>query len=333
MLAPDALRRAIREMKSLTSQPFAVNLFCRMQPPPTQEQLDQTYPSDQLLAAVRSKLGLHAPEKVTLRSPPLQDQVQVILEEGVPVVSFTFGYLPDEMVRSLKAKGIYLMGTATTVAEALVLAGDSPEERKVDCVIAQGLEAGGHRGSFLPTTTTDPQGDLHQRQQPALALAQSLRQALQHRKDIAIVAAGGISNGQDAARYLVDQPPVADGVVMGTLFMLSSASSTPPAHREALLNDTQHTQLSNRMTGRFARGIPNALMKTMEEADTVPSYDIHSAKTKDIVTYATEHSNADYMLLLTGERHLEAAKYTERGTMSPGDIVNKLVKDITALQA
>ncbi|KAI8061157.1 2-nitropropane dioxygenase [Gongronella butleri] len=337
-LPADALRETIRDIKAQTSRPFAVNLFCRMQAAPTQAELQATYPSDEKLAAIRGKLGIAAPQQVTLRSPPLEDQVQVVLDEGVPVVSYTFGYLPQEMARALKAKGVYLMGTATTVAEALVLAGASPDDRKVDCVIAQGWEAGGHRGSFLPTTTppTDDQDKLEHSQQPTLKLARAVRAALRDRDDIAIVAAGGISNAEDAAAFLApgandgSSAPV-DGLVLGTLFMVSSTSGTPPLHREALMRDTQPTKVSRGMTGRFARGIPNELMRTFDDAPDLPSYDIHSSKTKDIIAHANQNSISDYMLLLSGDKHLDAAKYTENSTLSAEQVMNKLSNDLHTL--
>ncbi|KAI8340840.1 2-nitropropane dioxygenase [Chlamydoabsidia padenii] len=320
MMPATTMRSSIRDIQNMTSQPFAVNLFCRTQEPPTDEELQQDYDPDIQLATIRKQLSLPKPNKYALRSPPLIDQVQVILEENVRVVSFTFGYLPEDLTQQLKDQGVYLMGTATTVQEALFLAGPSKSKRRVDCVIAQGQEAGGHAGTFLPST---------QQQMATKDLTQAVYQALKDRDDIAIVSAGGISSGQEAASYL--NAYGSDGVVMGTLFMLSTESSTPPAHRQALLTDTQPTRRSKAMTGRYARGIPNVLMNSLEKVDqdTIPCYDIHSSHTKDIVTHATETGLADYMLLLSGDRHLEAAKYSENGSLSTTELMEKLVKDIS----
>ncbi|KAI8100037.1 2-nitropropane dioxygenase [Halteromyces radiatus] len=329
MLPTAALRSNIREIQAMTSQPFAVNLFCRMQEAPTEDELQQPYQPDITLNNVRRQLSIPTPSKYTLRSPPLIDQVQVILEENVKVVSFTFGYLPEDLTQQLWQQGVYIIGTATTVQEALFLAGSSNALRKVDCVVAQGLEAGGHRGSFLPTTK---EGDANQQQLSTQELSVAVRQALKDREDIAVVSAGGISSGKEAADYLTKGM---DGVVMGTLFMLSTDSSTPKPHRQALLTDTQPTRLTRALTGRWARGIPNSLMDTLEKLDdtTIPTYDIHSSRTKDIVNYATEKEIPDYMLLLSGDRHLAGAKYTENGTLSATQLMEKLVKDINAVSS
>ncbi|ORZ24659.1 2-nitropropane dioxygenase [Absidia repens] len=344
MMPTDTMRATIRDIQGMTTSPFAVNLFCRTQEVPTDDELQGAYNADSQLNIIRKQLSLSTPSKYSLRSPPLIDQVQVILEENVKVVSFTFGHLPDNLTQQLKQQGVYLMGTATTVQEALFLAGSSNVTRKVDCIIAQGIGAGGHRGSFLPTTlspdTTTTSDDTSNQQLPTMELSKAVKHALKDRDDIAIVSAGGISSGEEAAFYLgtkdsAGQGVSVDGVVMGTLFMLSTDSSTPKAHREALMNDKQPTRVTKALTGRYARGIPNALMDKLGELDQdkIPSYDIQSSRTKDIVTHATQNGISDYMLMLSGDRHLAAAKYTENGTLSTTELMEKLVKDINSTQA
>ncbi|KAI9306237.1 2-nitropropane dioxygenase [Cunninghamella echinulata] len=341
MYTPDLMRSTIRDIQSMTQQPFAVNLFCRMETAVTPQQLQQTYEPDSYLNSIRKKLNIPTPKEYTLRSPPLDDQLQVILEENVKIVSFTFGYLSNEQMEKLRKKNIYLMGTASTVTEALTLAGNSASTRKVDCIIAQGLEAGGHRSTFLPLDPNDPL----KTQYSTVDLVKAIKHALKDRDDLAIVCAGGISNGQDVAKYLIpttknsndndeDTTTVIDGVVMGTLFMLSTGSSTPMPHRQALIDDQQPTRITKALTGRYARGIPNAFMKTLETdalKDRIPCYDIHSSKTKDIASYATEHGIPDYMLLWSGDRHLEAAKYTNNGSLSTKELMEKLVNDVNSI--
>ncbi|CAO3608617.1 unnamed protein product [Cunninghamella blakesleeana] len=338
MLTPDIMRSTIRDIQSKTKEPFAVNLFCRMDTPVTPQELQQTYKADPYLDTIREKLNIPTPKEYTLRSPPLDDQIQVILEENVKVVSFTFGYLSDEQTKKLRQKNIYLMGTASTVTEALTLAGETKESSKVDCIITQGLEAGGHRSTFLPLDQNDPL----KTQQSTKDLVKKVKDALKGRDDIAIICAGGISDGNDVADFLlptrvkendVDDSTVIDGVVMGTLFMLTTTSSTPDVHRKALINDHQPTRLTKALTGRYARGIPNDFMNILESdelKDYIPRYDIHSSRTKDIATYATEHGIADYMLLLSGARHLDAAKYTNNGTISTKELMEKLVNDVNS---
>ncbi|KAI9312201.1 2-nitropropane dioxygenase [Dichotomocladium elegans] len=324
LMPVDQLRTTIREIKQSTSQPFAVNLFCRMEKDPSPEMLQQDYPAcDKVLGAIRSELGIPTPSTYTLRSPPLTDQISAIIEEHVPVVSFTFGYLPEDELKRLRHAGVYVIGTATTVEEALVLAGLDANypSRKVDAVVAQGLEAGGHRGSFL-------RGEELPTKQLASEIVKHFHTS---RVPIPVLAAGGLSTGKDVAEMLASTG--VDGVVLGTAFMLTQESGTSAAHRKIMLDPTATTRITRVLSGRNARGYPNRLMEQMESqvADKdIPSYDIHSARTKDIVAYATAHGVTDYMMLLSGSRASEAATYTEKGTLSAAALVKKLVDDAAA---
>lgn len=320
MLPATQLRSTIRSIRSKTNKPFAVNLFCRPSNPATEADLQKHYAkTDDELNKIRTELHIPIPEKYELRSPPFDEQINVLLEECVPVVSFTFGFLPDTAFKKLKSAGTYLIGTATTVNEALVLAGLDPSDptRKADAIVAQGVEAGGHRGSFLP-------GD----QLPVSELVAAIRQT---GFPIPILAAGGFSTGDDVFKGLNEYK--ADGVAIGTLFMLATESDTPKAHREYLLNaeknNVEPTKITTAITGRKARAYPNQLLKRIEALDAdIPSYDIHSSKTKDIATYATKNGISDYMLLLSGANASKAVEYSEQGTLSAAQIVNKIVSDV-----
>ncbi|KAI9018003.1 2-nitropropane dioxygenase [Phycomyces nitens] len=316
---PEIMREIIRDTRSKTSLPFAVNLFCRPTPPPSRQELQAQYPTDTFLDNIRHELGIPRPPQYALRSPPLDSQAAVIIEEGVLVVSYTFGYLPDHLIKAFKDAGIYLIGTATTVQEALFLAGENSEGKpKADAIVAQGLEAGGHRGSFLATKG---------KEMPTKELVQNIRGALASK--LPVLAAGGISNGATAADALLKWD--ADGVVIGSLFMLAKESRTPPAHRKVMLTSQEPTQLTKVVTGRYARCFPNKLVQTIENSLgtlEVPSYDIQSAKTTDIVTHATKNSLTDYMYLLAGENTAKAAEFSENGSLSGTEIFNKLVSDI-----
>ncbi|ORY93107.1 2-nitropropane dioxygenase [Syncephalastrum racemosum] len=323
MMNATDLRAAIQAIKAKTSLPFAVNLFCRPERPPTNAELHAPLEVDNHLNAIRSELGLPTPTEYKMRSPPLDQQIAVILEERVPVVSYTFGYLSDCELRRLWGAGIYLIGTATTVREALFLAGMDPSDptRKADAVVAQGTEAGGHRGTFLKEDVSE--------QMPTAELVKKVRQAFKRSNGVSvnvpILAAGGISNGETASKALHDWQ--ADGVVMGTLFMLSTDSSTKPVHRKIMLSpDQPETLLTAGLTGRSARGFKNVFMDKMKDIAT-PSYDIHSARTADIVAASVKAGNPDYMMLWSGANSLDAAEYTEQGTLSAAEVMAKLVKD------
>ncbi|KAI8148953.1 2-nitropropane dioxygenase [Fennellomyces sp. T-0311] len=326
MMPLDTMRATIRAIKQKTKQPFAVNLFCRAKQDPTTEELHQDYPAtDAVLNAIRSEFGLPTPTKYTLRSPPLEDQISIILEERVPVVSFTFGILPDRELQRLWDAGVYLIGTATSAKEAMVLAGldELDPTRKADAVVAQGLEAGGHRGTFL----------FDEKQMSTGELVKSVKEAFRRKGsntsvDVPVLAAGGLSNSKDVAEALKGWH--ADGAVLGTLFMLSSDSSTPEVQRKVMLESDAKTRLTRGLSGRFARGYPNAFMDRMDAlADKdIPSYDIHSARTKDIVAHAAGNKNPDYMMLWSGANARAAADFTDHGKLSAADIVSKLVADL-----
>ncbi|RCI05737.1 hypothetical protein CU098_009284 [Rhizopus stolonifer] len=327
MIPPSQLRTTIQAIQAKTSKPFAVNLFCRPTQPVTEAELQEHCPHiDDVLNQIRLELGIPIPTEYKLRSPPLDEQVAVLLETKVPVVSFTFGMLPNPLRDKLWDAGTYLIGTATTVQEALMLAGLDPADstRKADAIVAQGLEAGGHRGSFLHGT-----GENHQPM-----LRSDLIKAIRHYDlPIPLLAAGGISHGEDVYRVLQD----ADGAVIGTLFMLATESATPPPHREYMLHaekdGVESTKITTAITGKQVRSYPNKLMKRIEQvvAETgaqVPVYDIHSSKTKDIATFATMHGLKDYMLLLSGANTSEAVNFSEQGTLSALDILQKLVTEV-----
>ncbi|KAI8967431.1 2-nitropropane dioxygenase [Mycotypha africana] len=337
MIPADELRTLIRSIRAKTSKPFAVNLFCRTTKAPTEAELNKHYaPTDDVLNKIRQELSLPQPEKFQLRSPPFDAQINVLLEEHVPVVSFTFGLLPDTILQRFWSNGTFLIGTATTVNEAKVLAGLCPTDptRKADAIVLQGLEAGGHRGSFSPVMRDVADED--QKQLPTEKLVKAVR-SICDRFPIPIIAAGGLSTGEDV--YLALNDWKADAVALGTLFMLAKESSTPTAHRKFLLNSAnvaEQTKITRAITGRYVRAYPNLLMKRIEDVifeqsngddSVIPHYDIHSSKTKDIATYATKCNLTDYMLLLAGQNASAAAEFSDNGTLNAKQILDKLVTD------
>jgi nitronate monooxygenase len=312
-----ALQKIIKDIREKTDMPFAINLFCRPTPPPTSEQLQKQYETEGALNDLRADLKLETPTVYTMRSPPLDEQIEVLLQEKVPIVSYTFGYLPEDALDRFWKSGAYIIGTATTVNEAIKLAGLDPSDpkRKADAIVAQGLEAGGHRGSFLEG-----------KEAPVEQLVSQIKAALKD-TNVPIIAAGGISTSEDVSRLLKHG---ADAVGLGTLFMMSQESATNQAHRQVLLNAQGETIISKAWTGKRARGYPNVLTNRMEAVNDIPPYDVHSAKTKDIVGHATQKGLTDYMSLFSGTNAANAAKFSENGTLTATAIVEKLVKEIEA---
>ena len=150
-LSADDTRKFIREVKALTEEPFAVNLFIPELIEPNEKQLEDAFNA---LEPIRHELGISS-EIPKLLTTEFDEQVQVLIEEKIKICSFTFGLPEEETVQLMKSHGIFLIGTATTVEEAKLA-----EQRGMDAVVVQGSEAGGHRGSFHGELTLIPLNEL-----------------------------------------------------------------------------------------------------------------------------------------------------------------------------
>ncbi|MGZ3676158.1 MAG: NAD(P)H-dependent flavin oxidoreductase, partial [Ktedonobacterales bacterium] len=203
-LAPGVLRETIRQIRQLTDRPYGVNLFLPESPDVSDEQIAQ---AEALLAPFRAELGLPEPLRITRPVEQFDAQLAVLLEERVPVVSFTFGVPAPQHIRAVKDAGLRVVGTATTVAEGRLL-----QNAGVDAIVGQGSEAGGHRGTF----ESDEQ---HMRQ--ALVGVMALIPQLVDAVRGPVIAAGGIMDGRGMVAALALG---AAGVQMGTAFLASPES-------------------------------------------------------------------------------------------------------------
>ena len=231
MLSPDALRDQIRQVRDATEQPFAVNLFAPL-PAPT----------DRGLTEWAELTGVAAPD---FPRPAVRfaDQLAVVADERVPALSFTFGIPP------LDGVDCFTIGTATSVAEAVSLA-----EAGCDAVLAQGFEAGGHRGGFL---TPD---DAPSEAIGTMALVPQVVDAV----TVPVIAAGGIMDGRGiaAARVLGAQ-----AVAMGTAFLRTDEAGTAPDYRQSLDGTTTLTRV---LTGRTARAVRSEVVDRLEASGVRP---------------------------------------------------------------
>ncbi|HET7577735.1 MAG TPA: nitronate monooxygenase [Bacillales bacterium] len=279
-MAPDAVREAIRKIKELTDRPFSVNLFI---PEPIEVDEAKIEQANERLDGYREELGIKRPEKVGTEGPPFWEQLEVVIAERVPVFSCTFGVPPAEAVKRLKEAGIVVAGTATTVREGAML-----EESGVDVVVAQGGEAGGHRGTFAGSFATGMVGTM------------TLVPQLADRVSVPVVAAGGIMDGRGMAAALALG---AEGVQMGTAFLTCEESGTHPEHRNALLGShDESTVVTSAFSGKPARGIRNRFITEMEPyADEFPDYPIHNSLTKDVRGAAKQQNKPEYMSLWAGQ--------------------------------
>jgi nitronate monooxygenase len=243
MLTPDAIRRELEQIAAATSGPCNVNFFCHPAPPadPVREAAWR-----QRLMPYYDELGVApaAAGPAGGRTPFDAEAARVVSELRPAVVSFHFGLPGEALLRDVKASGAMVLSTATTVSEARWLAAHG-----ADAIIAQGLEAGGHRGSFASEVLT--------RQMGTLALVPQIVRAV----PVPVIAAGAIA---DAAGVRAALALGAAAVQIGTAYLLCDEASTSPVHRAALASDdAAHTALTNIFTGRPARGIVNRLMRDL----------------------------------------------------------------------
>jgi nitronate monooxygenase len=276
---PAEIGAAVAAIRERTDRPFAVNVFAP---------LDAGTPGDAsamlaVLGELYAELGLEHP--VLPARPPivLDEQLAVLAGTRVRAVSFTFGVLPDAALAMLRERGVYLMGTATTVDEAIAL-----ERLGVDAVVAQGSEAGGHRGSF---STASPGGLIG-----TMALVPQVASAVR----VPVIAAGGIMDGRGivAARALG-----ASAAQLGTAFLTCVESGMPRAVKEALLGATENdTVVTDAMTGRHGRVVRNRLIELLDAAGVPPlGFAWQSALLGGLRRAAVEQGRADLLPLFAGQ--------------------------------
>jgi len=301
-LSPDRLRADIAAVREATAKPFAVNLFVPTPADVTTEQIETVLG---VLEPYRLELGL--PPRPGAGAPWAEDfdaQVAVLVEQRVPVTSFTFGLLPEAAAAALRDAGSLLIGTATTVAEATAVAASG-----ADLVCAQGSEAGAHRGTFL----ADPGRSLI----GTLALVPQVCDAV----DIPVLAAGGIMDGRGVAAAL---GLGAGAAVLGTAFLRCPEAGTSAPHRRALAAALEtSTALTTTITGRMARGIENRLMRDLRDV-AVPAYPVMHTLTAELRRAAAQHGDPELMSLWCGQG-------VRLGTELPaGELVRRLAEEAAA---
>jgi nitronate monooxygenase len=253
MLAPDALRKELAALRAGTDRPFNVNFFCHTPPPPDPAR-DAAWRAR--LQPFFAELGAD-PAAIPSgpgRLPFNAEAAEMLAEFRPAVVSFHFGLPAPELLQRVRGWGAKVLSSATTVEEALWL-----EAHGADAIIAQGLEAGGHRGMFLSE-------DLHT-QLGTFALVRQVVQAVK----LPVIAAGGIA---DAAGVSAALALGAAGVQVGTAYMLCPEATTTALHRAALQGEgARVTTLTNVFTGRPARGIVNRAIRELGPVSTeVPAF-------------------------------------------------------------
>ncbi|WP_226529836.1 NAD(P)H-dependent flavin oxidoreductase [Metabacillus niabensis] len=278
-MTPCQLREQITEIKELTPKPFGVNLFVPNEFTVTESEIEL---ANQFLNPIRQQLNLHQNDNIELPDfnndfEKFIEQIKVVIEEKIPICSFTFGIPSREVIYKLKQSKTILIGTATTVEEAV-----KNEKAGMDIVVAQGSEAGGHRGNFI-----------NRSQESLIGLMSLIPQVVDH-VSIPVVAAGGIMDGRGlmASFYLG-----ANGVQMGTAFLTCIESGAHQLHKEAILNTNEdQTVVTRSFSGKWARGIKNKFILQMQRHERLlPDFPVQNTLTQDIRKTSATQDNQDFM--------------------------------------
>src|ERR1700758_5273912 len=249
-LAPEAIKEVIAEIRSLTSKPFAMNLWVSMEDEGARTSDENAFKRSLAPLAVHlAALGAPRPEYKPYSPIRFEDQARVLLDANVPVFSFIVGIPPREILEECRTKGVVTIGAATTSDEAAAL-----QEAGVDAIVASGFEAGGHRGSFLRSAEDSLTGTL------------SLVPQIVDIVDVPVIAAGGIG---DARGVIAALALGAEAAQMGTAFLSCEESGSGRLHRETLQRrNAGHTALTKGFTGRLARAIRNRIMENLNRSGT-----------------------------------------------------------------
>jgi len=296
MLALDVLIRELTAIRAQTDKPFNVNFFCHAPPTPSEESEARWRDA---LAPYFAEFGI---DPATIpsgsgRIPFTAAAADVLAEFKPPIVSFHFGLSSAELIARVRSWGAKILSSATTVDEARWL-----EAHGVDAIIAQGLEAGGHRGIFLSRDLTTQVG--------TLALLPQIVRAV----NVPVIGAGGIADAK-GVKAALSMGAIAAQV--GTAYLLCPEATTSTPHRAALKSEAaRHTALTNLFTGRPARGIVNRLMRELGSISAAaPEFPLATAAIAPLRAAAEKLGSGDFSPLWSGQnasscKEISAAELT-----------------------
>jgi nitronate monooxygenase len=298
--SPEKIHADLLMAQSLTSGPINANffVFSSVRLPSDQTQADA-------MQALRS-LGVDGAQSLTIPAEPfypnLMEQLEPIWKARPAILSFHFGLPPEGVIKKAHTLGIAVGISATSLAEALAI-----ESAHADFIVAQGIEAGGHRGQF----------DLQAKDEALSTLA--LTAQLAKHCHIPIVAAGGIMNGADIHDALSKGAQAAQ---LGTAFLCCDESGTPPSYRDYLLHKQDRpTTLTKAFSGRLARGLANTFTRTMQDQTILP-FPVQNTLTGPLRQWAVAQNDAEYQSLWAG------IAYAQIRSMSTKDVMQQLREEI-----
>jgi nitronate monooxygenase len=311
-LTPQQIVDASAAVRAKTRRPFGINLFV------PERALPDDIPMGTAVARVApfyEELGLPRPEPPSRARRDFDAQLDAALEGGASVFSFTFGMLPASARDKVKARGVTLAGTATTVDEAVAL-----ERAGVDLVVAQGSEAGGHRGTFADAfdATAFEQGMVG-----TLALVPQMVDAV----GIPVIASGGIMDGRGIAAVLALG---AVGAQLGTAFLTCEEAGISEAYKQALLEAREdQTRVTRAFSGRPARGIVNRFMREVEapwwpHQSSILPFPLQNTLTRPLRAAAAGQGRAEFLSLWAGQGVRMARR------MKAADLVAALAEETDA---
>lgn len=279
LLSPESLRAQVEEIRKLTAKPFLINFFVQNAPSPSKEEVQRAV---ELMRPIWEPLGWRELPLPAKWCEDFAAQFETLIELKPAVASFTFNILQREQVEKLHAAGIAVIGTVTTVEEA-----QAWEAIGADAVIASGVEAGGHRGTFLVDQAAATLG--------ALDLLEGVVKAVK----IPVISAGNIMTGADIRDRLARG---ASAVQMGTAFLVTDESGIHPSYKQKLLHCGETpTRLTRAFSGRYARGLENAFMQRLSAVESqLPAYPVQNALTGVIRAEAAKTGDTSLMSLWCG---------------------------------
>ncbi|WPO90125.1 NAD(P)H-dependent flavin oxidoreductase [Chryseobacterium sp. HR92] len=302
-LSADQSVELIRETKKLTDKPFAANIFVHQIPEVTDALKEKFVKAKQFLEqlARENNIVVNLPDLEAISINGYHEQVDAIIEENCKILSFTFGNLDDQSIQKLKNNGVTLIGTCTCVNEALQL-----EKSGIDIICVQGIEAGGHRGSFEAE---------HIPQIGGLSL---LSQVYDH-VNIPLIYAGGIY-GAKTLKAVKDLG--AQGFQVGNLLLASQESALQPFEKEKLKKvKEEEIVLTKSFSGRYARGVKNQFIETVENSEYILPYPYQNKLTNALRKAAKSLQNPEFVGIWVGQSiHQYSELFTE-------EILKNLIKE------
>ncbi|MFG3407786.1 NAD(P)H-dependent flavin oxidoreductase [Streptomyces sp. NPDC048142] len=288
IMAPAAITEVVGKLRAATERPFAVNLWVPQEGERSSFRTAELAAHGERLRPYADELGLplppsHSDAVGTVEHPAFDDQADALLAAAPPVISFVMGVPPARVIEEARRRGIVLIGTATTVDEAVAL-----ERAGVDVVVASGSDAGGHRGAFLRPVAESLVG--------TFSLVPQVTDAV----SVPVVAAGGIADARGVAAALALG---ADAVQVGTGFLATEESGAPAVHKRALHSaEARSTVLTRLYSGRPARGIPNRFVREMAAHEgAVPAYPLQSLLMQPVRVAAAAQGRPDLAALWAGQ--------------------------------